>query len=642
LAYYAQLPRPPTAKEVADLLRRLLGDRKMVAVVDDIHLAGSELRRFLKEFTVGLMRGDGHRLYFISQEASFEELAAVPLHRLSVGGLDRAAAYELTDRAGGLSDRFEAVYQTTMGSPLLLNLAVLNPGITGPATDVPSEMLRQLPEHEIDAILPLAIANYPLPPSFLERAAGLTPERARELTRVGVLHPTVGGQIEMLQVVRNALLHQIRPNQEHQAHLRLALYFSHSRHPDSVRQRFIHLVEGEAWKPALQVLARQERLLLSLGFSDALRNAFRHLAVVLPRGPSRLRALTSEVKLLRQHSNYSEAIASLRRVIVEADHDPALTGLCHLAIADMLIRTRGVEEATVEFAQAREIGPVTRRLQAFLSFVAGRIAQAGGQTRDAESTFQKTFEFARRHRLRDLALESIAAWTSLSELHGGRHEETLRVIGEALPEARAEGRVDVVFNLLLVRSRAYAVMGLHDRAETELRTIRLEAESLGYVNQLAYALSGLAALTAQVGRDHDSATYARQAISLAERLGNDLVLGHTLGILCAAEFRMSDRTGDSQLARDAIVQGERSVEILGRQPPSDSLAIAHGHLAEVYNHIGDRPKALENFASAAALAERLDLDWMRKGLSDQLPDLMAAYDQLVSSKSVTVRAVTSP
>ncbi|EQD70814.1 Regulatory protein HTH/ArsR family, disease resistance-related, containing ATPase domain protein [mine drainage metagenome] len=86
LAYYAQLPRPPTPMEVADLTRRALGGRKLVAVVDDAQLAGPELRRFLREFTQGLMRGDGHRFYVVSQGTNLEDLGGAPIHRLTLGG----------------------------------------------------------------------------------------------------------------------------------------------------------------------------------------------------------------------------------------------------------------------------------------------------------------------------------------------------------------------------------------------------------------------------------------------------------------------------------------------------------------------------------------------------------------------------
>ncbi|HTS33117.1 MAG TPA: AAA family ATPase, partial [Thermoplasmata archaeon] len=254
LAYYSQLPRPPTAKEVADLTSRALGRRQLVAVIDDAHLAGPELRRFLREFARGLMRNDGHRLYFVSQAAALPEISDSFSSHLTVGGLDRASAHDLTDRAGGLSDRFEAVYQSTLGSPLLLNLAVQNPGVIGPASALPAGVLRQLPPAELEAILPLAIANEPLPASFLAESESLGPARLQELVRMGILQRTQQGQIEMLQVVRAAIMNQIRPGQEHAAHLRLAAYYGRSHRADSVRLRFLHMVEGESWKGALQIL----------------------------------------------------------------------------------------------------------------------------------------------------------------------------------------------------------------------------------------------------------------------------------------------------------------------------------------------------------------------------------------------------
>jgi tetratricopeptide (TPR) repeat protein len=261
------------------------------------------------------------------------------------------------------------------------------------------------------------------------------------------------------------------------------------------------------------------------------------------------------------------------------------------------------------------------------------MAEAKGKKREAEQLYQTAFEYARKNHISDLALEAIAAWTSLSELYGTQHEQTLQVIASALPEARAEGRVDIVFNLLLVRSRAYTVTGRADQAETEMQAIRSEAESLGYVNQLAYALSGLSALAISGNRLDDAANYARQAITLSERLGNDLVLGHTLGLLCSAELRRADLTGEASFLQDSISHGEKSVEILDRLPHSDSLAMGHSYLAEAYEHKKDPAHSLEHFATAVALAEELGLDWLGESLKEQLPEIARRFGQIVSTAS---------
>jgi tetratricopeptide (TPR) repeat protein/DNA-binding MarR family transcriptional regulator len=640
LAYYSQLPRPPTAKEVADLVARTVGGRQLIVVVDDAHLSAPELRRFLRDFTVGLVRSGGHRVYFVSQEPPMFEVPSLPTHHLEVGGLDRAAAHELTDRGGGLAERFENVYQSTLGSPLLLTLAVRNPDVSGPASALPAGILRRLPPEEFRALLPLAIANEPLPQSFITEGGLLAPARVHELSRTGILHGTLQGQVEILQVVRSAILGQARPLEEREAHQRLASYYGRSHRPDSVRQRFLHLVDAEALRPALQLLGQQERVLLGLGYSETLRAALRHLATSLPRGPNRLRALTVEVKLLRQHSNYAEAVSALRRAIDEADDDPATTCQCHLAIVDMLLKLRQVPEAEAEFEHAGKVGALNRRLQAFFLLTEARLTEARGNKREAEGLYKTAFEFARRNKVTDLGLEAIAAWTSLSELYGGQHEQTLQVIATALPQARAEGRVDIVFNLLLARSRAYSVTGRPDLAEPEMQSVRSEAERLGYSNQLAYALSGLAALAFEGNRLDDGTNYAKQAILLAERLGNDLVLGHTLGLLCTAELRMGIQSGETSFLQDSIAHGERGVEILGRLPHSDSLAIGHAYLAEAYSQRQNEPKALEHFAAAVALSEELGLGWVVDSLQDQLPGLAARFATVVSRASPQAAGTT--
>src|SRR5580658_10197646 len=55
LAYYSQLPRAPVAREVADLAARTLGDRELTVVIDDIQMAGPDLRLFLTQFVTDLV-----------------------------------------------------------------------------------------------------------------------------------------------------------------------------------------------------------------------------------------------------------------------------------------------------------------------------------------------------------------------------------------------------------------------------------------------------------------------------------------------------------------------------------------------------------------------------------------------------------
>ena len=137
LAYYAQLPRNPVARETADLAARALGSQALILVVDDFHAAGPDFRGFIAEFVSSLASREGHQFFIVGQDSRLFDPGSIAAHRLTVAGLDRAAAHELTDRRGGLAARFEAVYQSTLGSPLLLQLAVSNPEIEGDAASLP-------------------------------------------------------------------------------------------------------------------------------------------------------------------------------------------------------------------------------------------------------------------------------------------------------------------------------------------------------------------------------------------------------------------------------------------------------------------------------------------------------------------------
>ena len=625
LAYYSQLPRSPVAREVSDLTSRALGDRTIAAVFDDVQMASPDMMRFMEEFVGSLLRNRRDQFFFVGQEVPPIDPSRGATFRLSVGGLDRVAAHDLTDRQGGLADRFESVYQSTLGSPLLLQLAVLNPGVEADAAHLPGAVVKRLPQSEVAAMLPAALANEPLPITFLSEGQGISALRINELVRMGILHRTLQGRVEILQVVRAALLGRIGTADERQAHLQLAQFYSRSRRPEAVRERFLHLVEGESWKAASSLLGQQERAILRLGYSETLRNALRHLVTVLPRGQAKVKVLMIEAALLRHHSDYSEAISSLRRAIAEAHDDARITGECLLTIADLQIRLRQLDEARSSYEEARKSGTASRRLQAYILLTEARLIEASGDNHRAHQKYEQAFETSRRFRIADLSLESIAAWSRLAELQSGP-DVALRVIAEALPEARQAGRMDIAFNLQLVRARAYAETGREGEAEREIKSIRSEAEALGYLNQLTYTLSGLAAMAIEGRRWGEAVAYAKQASALAERLGNDLVLGHTLALLCTTEFREADSGGGVELAQEAIGHGERSVGILERLPGSDSLVLAHSYLAEVYAFVQDGFRARQHYDRAIELAGALGLSWLREQTVSEVGPKIAAVD----------------
>jgi tetratricopeptide (TPR) repeat protein/DNA-binding MarR family transcriptional regulator len=628
LAYYAQLPRMPVAREVADLVRRALGDRELVAVVDDFQMADQDLRRFLADFASALSQNRGDQIYLVGQESALVSDEELRILRLTIGGLDRAAAHDLTDRRGGLAERFESVYQSTLGSPLLLQLAVSNPGLEADAATLPARVVERLSPDDLRALLPIAVSNEPLPSRFVSEQIGMSASRLAEVASIGIVQRTAQDRLEIAQVVRNALLRRVTAKEEKAAHLALAEYYSGSHQAGAIRERFLHLVSAGDWKVAAQSLAQQERQVLALGYSETLRAALRSLVSATPRGPSRVRILLIEAAILRLHSDYSEAIDTIRQAIEDCNGDPKVTAEGLLTIVEILSRLHRVEEATRDMEEAERIGPVSRRIQAFLLLSRARIVRAEGDMNRARTMFHEAYELARRFRVTDLALEGIAAWSGLEEVEGDP-ELALRIIERALPDARQAGRPDIAFNLRLIRAKAYMRRDDNQAAEEEMRLVRAEAESLGYLNQLTYALSGLAASAIKASRWNEAVAYAKQAGTLAERLRNDMVLGHSLALLATAELRQGVvSSGDPELIRDSVLHGERSVEVLSRLPPSESLGYAHGYLGESYLASGDRVRATMHYNSALGILEKLKLFWLRDAFEAELgPKLgLSAHD----------------
>lgn len=602
LAYYAQLPRMPVGREVANLVARAVGDRQLVGVIDDVQYATADLRHFLEELVPSLLKDRADLLFFVGQHFPDFKWDGVPTHRVTVGGLDRAAAHDLTDRRGGLADRFEQVFQSSLGSPLLLLLSVGTPGVEASSTTLPAVVIGRLKTSEVQALLPIALANEPLPLNWISEAGGIPVSALTNFVQSGLLQKSTGGRVEMLQVVRNALLERADSARERAAHVSLSAFYARSHRADALRERFLHLVAAEEWRVSLQVLTRQQKTLLTHGYSDHLRNALRRLAMGLPSGAGRIRALRAEASILYLHSQYAEAVLALRQAIAEAQGDDRTTAECLLEMVEPQIRMHQIEEATQTLDQVRSSGTLNSRLQAMFLLDQSRILENHGELAQAKDTCYSAFQMARRFHHSDVALQSVANWTRLATFRGDQ-EAALRTVDEMLPEARRSTRMDIVFNLLLTRARALAELGRLVPAEQAMLEIKRESEALGYLGQLAYALSGLTAMAAEGGKWTEAIGYAKQASSLAERLGNDGILAHTLAQMCWVERRQG-RLGE---ARE---HGERSLAVHARLPPSDLSVMAHSYLALVYLDQNDRDRAQREYSEALRLAKSLGTDWL--------------------------------
>jgi tetratricopeptide (TPR) repeat protein/DNA-binding MarR family transcriptional regulator len=610
LAYYAQLPRQPVGREVANLVARAVGDRQLVGVIDDVQFATPDLRHFLEELVPGLLNDRGDLIFMVGQQLPQFEWSEIPTHQVTIGGLDRAAAHELTDRRGGLSDRFEQVFQASLGSPLLLLLSVATPGVEATSTTLPAVVVGRLTPLEAQALLPIALANEPLPLTWISASGGIPVSTLGNFVQSGLLQKSAGGRVEMLQVVRNALLGRADAARERAAHLSLSAFYARSHRADALRERFLHLVAAEEWRVSLNVLTRQQKALLTLGYSDHLRNALRRLVMGLPSGTGRIRALRAEASILALHSQYAEAVLALRQAIAEAQGDERITAECLLEMVEPQIRMRQIDEAARTLDSVRSSGTLSSRLEAMFLLDQSRILEAHGELARAKDTCYASFQMARRFHHSDVALQSVANWSRLATFRGDQ-EAALATVDEMLPEARRSTRMDIVFNLLNTRARAYAELGRNELAEEAMLEIKTESEALGYLGQLAYALSGLTATAAQAGKWAEALSYGKQASALAERLGNDAILGHTLALTCWAE-------GKQGRLEEARHHGERSLSVLARLPPSDMSVIAHSYLAEVLVAMKETARARTEYQEALRLARALGTDWLRASIEKEM------------------------
>lgn len=76
----------------------------------------------------------------------------------------------------------------------------------------------------------------------------------------------------------------------------------------------------------------------------------------MAKGAPRVRALRVEAVLLRAHSDYPEAILSLRRAIDESENDPKVAAECLHLIVELYVRLRQLEDADRTLDSARKLG----------------------------------------------------------------------------------------------------------------------------------------------------------------------------------------------------------------------------------------------------------------------------------------------
>lgn len=619
LAYYAQLPREPNGREVANLVQRVLGTRLLLGVIDDLHEAGPDLKTFLIAFAEWLVRDRADVLLLSGHEVPENLSPELRSLQVELDGIDRAAAHELTDRKGGLAERFEEVYTVTRGNPLLLQLALTIPGEIPSATSLPAAVVSKLKPEEVLGVLPVALANEPMPISFVLESRELSEGQLQSLTHAGMLNTPAPGYVEVFQVLRAAFVAKADRTQVRAAHIQLARYYSRSHRPEAVREQFLHFTAAAAYSRAAEILNHQEAGLLASGYSVALRTSLQELADSASQSILRVRALRTLASLQRIRSEYLDAIQSLQKAAAAAGDDGKLRAECLLSTVDLHCRLHQLTDADAALRAAEELPLTTRRLQLLDELSRARVDEEKANYAGAGAVYSEVFAQAKRARIEDLALDALARWAHVASLagdQGARYD----FIDEGIVQARNSGRVDILFALMSQKVRIYIESRNLKAAEADLIKIRSECEALGYLSQLVYTLSGFVALCADTGRWAEMDSYAAETIETARRLGNDLVVGHTLALQCNGKLQRGDYA-------EAVNLGTQSIQVLERLPLSDSLLFAHGTLADAYAEWGHQQEGLAHYEQALRLADRFGFTSWKTTLMNEVGKKLQATGQ---------------
>jgi len=265
-------PLPPG--EVLEILSEDLPATKGLVVMDDFHLAPSQIREFVSSLHELLQDSKEYRrslvLVLSRRHIPFYDRSAVRLKgsviELKLEGLDPQSSAKLLE---GLNiydgENFDKVYSITKGHPLSLELLGLSPGIDSFAdlhAFLKEEFFVALEKEERRTLEIASIFSEPIPLEYLIDGREIGVEVIEGLEQRSFLHLTRDGTYEVHDLIREYALEHMSPTSKKKYHKNAAKMYAREDGVAATIEAQHHFLEAGRPKKAFLVLKKDLQRLL--------------------------------------------------------------------------------------------------------------------------------------------------------------------------------------------------------------------------------------------------------------------------------------------------------------------------------------------------------------------------------------------
>ncbi|MEO5841011.1 MAG: BTAD domain-containing putative transcriptional regulator [Acidimicrobiales bacterium] len=564
-----------------DMIERAAGDRPVVLVVEDVHLAGANTLAWLR---FAMRRGRRLRVLATSRATPTHPLPDATV--ISLGPLDRASAARLIG-----NDRVDELYERSNGNPLFLTQLAAHESGELPPSIVDNMRARLAPLGTAGASLrAAAVIGMSIDVDLIAAAT--------DLSAVAVLdHLDLGVQASVLceqgtglafvhELVREAIAADMTAARRAYTHRQVArALLGRSRH-DPISVAFHARLAGEV---DIAARALHEAASIAAGRHD-LEQADQLLSEAL--------RLTASAPL-----HLARARVRMARSLLDAAADDVTAAIAFDPSAESFELAGWIAYYRRDYDTASHLADEAVRragdagLGASALALSGRVRHSHGDLAAADDFLQRA-EAVAPESVRGLA----NVWLGALRVHQGRADDALPALDRALLDASHLGHPFAPIHARFAQAHAYGMLGALDRAFKSLdalRDVTLRAGEIGqrFLAVVANLESWLLCASGQYARAEDQST---RALDLTiGTLGEPVSHAH----LDLAELAL--RRGDVQAAQQHVDLTDERI--------ADHHTMAWHQRERVLLMHSRCAYAAGDLDAAAARAERLERDAERRG-----------------------------
>jgi ATP/maltotriose-dependent transcriptional regulator MalT/DNA-binding MarR family transcriptional regulator len=281
LKLYLEENRVMDVGDVQALLKNQLGDIQALLIFDDFHRANQRILAFFEALTEVLYELEDIKLVLLGREIpKFYDRRDVLVSRLvgelQLKGLDKTSSLELLKLRKIDSEHLDAIYESTKGHPLSLELVELSKGEIGKRNIeqfLQEEVLKRLGDKEKRLLRFASVFRYPVHPeaylsiSRKDKKEKITHETIDDLVDMSLL-TAPDSLYDVHDVIREFFYQRLSRELKMAYHLKVAEYFEDEADDLALVEAQYHHIKAENQNRAVELALQYGEHLINRGYLE--------------------------------------------------------------------------------------------------------------------------------------------------------------------------------------------------------------------------------------------------------------------------------------------------------------------------------------------------------------------------------------